>query len=516
MTLWQNEASWQQQTQRWRRFYHDLLQQRLDDIAADIRDQTISPDYYENISEILVESVRDKNNWGQYLELIDQLYPHPVWWGKWKIWMQQVVLGVELAEELQDIHAQAKFRYYLADIYHLLGQQHSAQGHIDAGLPLAQQSEDRYLYFRFLLLDFLLNEDAGYVQNKDEKLAELEKVIELGITPQTPLEKALIDADYILHKSDIVRLQGRPHEALQLLLDLQKSLPLEGEEATNAHAQIHRYLGLAYWGADEYENALANFEKAADGFCEIGNRLFEVNTRGSQGLVLWCMGKLQEAERTYIENIELAQSLKANKWLLVQIGNLGLVYFSMGKLDKADDYMHRHLAMARETDNQIEETRARGNLGIVQLHRGEFDAAIENLEYDISVLEKQSRNIGMACSYTNLAWAYEGKGEREKAIQMAETAQKITDEIDAEAMDLLCMRCMGELEKQEDVLQQALDKAIRLDRRVDMAALYLTLAEMQNRQEYYDKAAAILKEIGAESWLETPTVLGNLRLPMLI
>jgi hypothetical protein len=103
------------------------------------------------------------------------------------------------------------------------------------------------------------------------------------------------------------------------------------------------------------------------------------------------MDRLDEAEHSLQQSIELAEHGDYDTVRLVSMSNLGMVYFGRKDLDGARASREATLALAEELGNRAVEAATHQNLGIVGLPLGDYDYCRRHLVATIRI----GRELGM-------------------------------------------------------------------------------------------------------------------------
>ena len=146
-------------------------------------------------------------------------------------------------------------------------------------------------------------------------------------------------------------------------------------------SEAHVCLGMVAQGTGKYEQAAAEFQKAAN-----AEPTLDAAASG-MARAYESLNKLPEAEQAY----KSAIALRPNYW--AGYNRLGTFYLRQGKLDKAAEMYTQVISLA--PDSFIGYT----NLGIVRVQQGRYGEAIEPLKHSVEI-----RKTGQATS--NLATAY--------------------------------------------------------------------------------------------------------------
>lgn len=257
-----------------------------------------------------------------------------------------------------------------------------------------------------------------------------------------------------------------------------------------------------------------DYDLAEEDYGVVINLLEEAHAKKAQagamcdlGLLYWSAGQLHKAEYWIKKSVAQAHEQNDQYRLVMLIGNLGLVHLSQGKLHLAKHNMEEQFERAIQQGFKREIIRATGNLGAVQLYLREYGEALENTLTNIAAFSVEHE--GIANSYVTASRCYAKLGQLELAHEYVERALVIANNNGYEAVQIGALRALAEitpLPEKIEMLEKALEQARRLSK-FHEADCYLQLAywssDENEKQSLWQKGEDLLREIGADAWLDT-------------
>ncbi|WP_299528925.1 BTAD domain-containing putative transcriptional regulator [uncultured Streptomyces sp.] len=238
------------------------------------------------------------------------------------------------------------------------------------------------------------------------------------------------------------RAQGLPEAAARLAHAMGELLDEEGlwSDARRMHAAAARHWkrvgepraeilalidhGAALSRASRYEAALAACRAAIDAAEELGDTAANAEARHRLGVVLWNLGRLDEARVLQRETLRL-RLLEGD---ILQIAraknNLGITYIYLGKYAEAGQLIREALNGFRAVGDAKEELRALMNLGDLFSRKGDRVTSRAFLEEALGSPHAGSSPLVWATGQVNLANALEIPAEAEDALTLYREAYR--------------------------------------------------------------------------------------------
>ncbi|MEQ8936395.1 MAG: tetratricopeptide repeat protein [Amphiplicatus sp.] len=235
-------------------------------------------------------------------------------------------------------------------------------------------------------------------------------------------------------------------------------------EALISLASTHYLMG-------DFAAAAAAYEQARS-FVDPSSSEYGWATQGL-GAVAFTRGRVEEAEKFYIEAMALAARIDDPRLAAVSTINLAVNERRRGAYDEAEKSLRRSIEHARKADAPAYEARATAQLGLVEFQRGDRLAGVELL--------KQANEM------------YETRGElRHQATTLGNLGAMALEE--------------GDTETAETYIAQSVDLGERLGLKQSVAEDLTNLAELARQRadlaaaaDYIERATAIAEEIELEN-----------------
>ena len=517
---------WSAQPTRWSDSYPQYMWGQIDRITELIVEKKNTPQYLEARFDSVVMLINqglpltDLETARKLTELVYELHPLPIWWGRGIEWLDVLERITKRAAQNGDPWHEAWGYLAQASIHLLTTGADKVLELCSKARTIAKKHQYPFLSIKADLLCF----DAGvFLEKSGDPLAfikEIEKQIQNSRVSLGDQKADLLKYELWLTQVDVLRRKGFHDRALKLIDKLLLSSNKSPEFKEKCSAEIYSNRGAVYWSMGEYAESIESLEKAVALYKQAGNHLSQIDCNGGLGLVYWSSGNYIQAEAILQSSIRLAENVRTLWWQSIQVGDLGLVNFLRGKLSKADSLLKRHLELSELTNHVSEKYRAIGNIGILNVYLGQFENACKNLLVDLEYSREKEHHIGESVICSNMAWALDGLGEAEKSLEYANLALSIARKYKSVKAEIIALRSLAEIER--NVQQKTLyaQKALRLSkkngRRLNEAGALLTLAFISKDSSLYQQAETILSGMGASDWLYVEAAFDNIRLPLLL
>lgn len=511
---------------RWRNFYAHAVEMHLQNAIRLINKKKASPqalqghfDSFLNLAEQAAKHP-SKDTRRKFLVFVEALHPLPVWWGKFDAWMPLLAQGIYIARESGEV--EKEIWIYLAQSKMLLasGNGEKALQQAEKAAALAATAPNHKQLFQAKAVLFEAKRYLGTLKDQTQALNTLEADL-FKVQKELPEKEGQeIEIIISLIKIDVIRRQGYVDEAAQLAAKTHEIAQTLFSANDLRMTKIYNALSTVTWAQRKHTQAIAYRKKSISTYRQWGNTPAEVEEKAGLGLIYWSAERYREAEKTFLENIALAEDYNLLWLQAMQIGNLGLVHFSCGRLNQARLRMEQHYTLSKLIRNRPETRRAQGNLGTIQTHLGDFENALENMLDDYKQAKKRQLIQPQATLNAKLAWALQGVGQQEEALRRAKKSLTLAKEINDPLVKSMALRCLSEVahKKVEQIryAEEARQLARQHHRRLSEAGALLTLSHLKDDPSLHQDAVNLLKEIGATAWLKVKPVFSHLRLPLLL
>lgn len=493
------------ETLHWQANYPKILEQRVARSVEYLQRSALIEvrQHLASFLTLLIETHRYSELTPQALHLISLLHPLPLRWGMGFRWEAELRFALQNTPP-ENTAQRCEYQCALADVEYFSGNFDQAFEYCDTVLttPNAPVS----LRARASRVLFYCLRSTGQPQKADQLFEEMSAIF-LSNQPAASIPPDQARAWLVFNQCQIDRLRekGQMEQALDLVEDMIWLDQQEGSPEKNLTADLITHRSTLLWVKARYPESVADIKRAMQLYRESEDHFNAESLQSNLGLVYWTMGELPLAEETLQAAIRFYQKTGSQQLITYDIGNLGLVYFARGSLEDALRLTREHIAHAQEINFISESRRGRRNLGTILYYFGEYEQAIEELSSSNAYYQNHGSRDGYGLDFLWLSLCYEALGEPEKALKMAKDMIKWSAEMNSQLLLQLTYRCLAYLSpagKKEALLRQSLELVNHTERKLEKAAVLLALANASKDEEYWQQGSQILREIGAEGWLD--------------
>ena len=215
--------------------------------------------------------------------------------------------------------------------------------------------------------------------------------------------------------------------------------------------------------------ASERFREARRLYESSGHRWGLVQALTGSGLTLHRMGEVGEAEKIYLQALQLSRELGSDSGIATQDSNLGRLYLDRGELDRALKHLEKARVYLAANNDSLQEARVLNLIGSIFEIRGDLDAAAERHEKAGLLSRKAGIRYEQARSLTNLAVVLIWKGQLGEARRNAEGSLQLLGDLRRPGPSAAALRTSADvLARLGDLAlaRQRYDKAIELLRQV--------------------------------------------------
>jgi tetratricopeptide (TPR) repeat protein/serine/threonine protein kinase len=277
-------------------------------------------------------------------------------------------------------------------------------------------------------------------------------------------------------------------QAIEALTSLLKSsvtpdpTPDEGREDALIEAVRLMELGNIDRAESKYAEAERCYLQAVEIYQKYGDRSGEGEAIGAIGSVYRQQGQNRRAVEHYTQAIDIAREIGDNCTEGIHLGNLGIVYQEQGQLDRAVEHLTQAIDIARETGNKRVEGITLGNLGGVYKAQGQYDWAADHYTHALNIAREIGNKYNEGLNLGNLGVVYQEQGQYDQAVE------HLTQAIDI-------ARVVGNKRTESSNLG-------------NLGVVYQEQGKHDRAVEHYNQAINIAREIGNK--LTVSINLGNL------
>ncbi|MBN1486193.1 MAG: tetratricopeptide repeat protein [Anaerolineae bacterium] len=446
------------------------------------------------------------------VELITILHPLPRYSIYGDNWISNIQFAISFFERKQEYKKQALFLAYLIEMYQESGQLDTAKELAERGFILAKKHN---------AIDTLVNIGEKLItisraQGETEKAEALHKIIEAELFRSRDRvsfnQWELAWINYRVLNAVRLRGDGKYNKAMQEIESTIHDFSANFIGATETLEFATRIRGLIHWSLGNYQKAIQDYRQCLQ-LLENSKYIFtRLHVQGILALAYWSISEYDRAESLLKENLATREDLKISWMINREAGNLGLVFLARGQLEQAMVYINRQLALSIKFNDIQEIGRARGNRGIVQMYLGQTEQALNAIKSDMDYRILNNEIRGEISCLLNLSMCYWMMQEKAQAIQAAERANMLANEIDSIVIKALAARILARYQPEDGqaaVLQETLVVMRDRHRRLSEADCLLSLAALAKdnteQEELWKQGVQILTEIGATAWLKGAT-----------
>ncbi|GAX61304.1 tetratricopeptide TPR_2 [Candidatus Scalindua japonica] len=219
--------------------------------------------------------------------------------------------------------------------------------------------------------------------------------------PKQPSKKTALDW---IDVGNIMLLKG-PHKSLTAF---RKAVKMDN---LNTEAW-HRLGRVSYWTGNLKESRQA-YEQILE--LEGKDEPLKAMSYSNLGTIYKKSGQLDKAEESYLESLEISETLDLQEEMAFANGNLGIIYYTRGEYDKAEEFYQKSLEINKTLNQQEGMATQYCNLGIIYKKRGDVDKAKQFYQKSLEINKSIGQKRGIASGYGNLGNIYKIRGELDKA-----------------------------------------------------------------------------------------------------
>ncbi|HFQ93047.1 MAG TPA: tetratricopeptide repeat protein [Anaerolineae bacterium] len=503
-------SPWQRERQTWTDYYERQLHRQLAQAVVLLNSAPRPQQLKRHFDSFLVLLRRararpDLRVAG--IELLAALHPWPQRWGYWDAWEQELERAIPLLAAFGRTEQQAGMMTAVAQIQFDTGRLETAAAAARAALELAWEGRLAAAWGAAVNRYILTLNRLG--QNREARRLLTQFEAQLDALPFAATEKERLEAagHLLLRRIIFLRHDGRAAEAARRVGRLIKQLARQPQADQFLLAFLYEEHATMLWASDQYEPAVASLQKAIDLYGRIGDEFAEASARGNLGIVYWSMARLNEAEEAIWQSLRAAEAFNARWRVANEMGNLCAISLHQGRLQRALRFTERHLQLAQAVDDAAEIDRAQGNRVQILLYLERYAEVLPALRESIAQLEALEMQWQVAQGYANLSCCLYGLGRLAEGETAVNRAAALAQEIDSPLLAGLVLRCRALFASPEEaaaLTEQALALARQHKHRLSAARCLLRLAVLasgERRQALWAEGEAIMREIGAEAWV---------------
>ncbi len=224
-----------------------------------------------------------------------------------------------------------------------------------------------------------------------------------------------------------------------------------------------RRLGIAYSAQFQLSMALPLVEESLRKFREIGHIYHELNSLNVLGLLKSSLGKIDEAEETFLFALDLAIAHAADVTTVWLINNLGeLRNFQKAEYERQLKLIETHLEHAQNEQNMFMVIRLTGQRAFQYYLLGDYEAALAICERDFDTLVNVLDPEDLAEILALMGLYAAEAGDQEKARRCREESRERLRNVDESSNTIFSLlvntfnACISDPSDNKEVLQTAI------------------------------------------------------------
>jgi len=188
-------------------------------------------------------------------------------------------------------------------------------------------------------------------------------------------------------------IEGKVDKALEFY---RKALKISRSVGSKFQEELILYnIGELYCRTHNYDKSLEYLQKSKIICEEISDKIGITYADEMNGDILFAQGKIAEAKKIYLQNLELQKELNESEGIAHSYGNLGNVFKREKKYRKAKDFYQKQRQMLAEIGDKEGEGNANFNWGTVEMEERNFNDALLLMENALSLYTACSNSSGI-------------------------------------------------------------------------------------------------------------------------
>lgn len=205
----------------------------------------------------------------------------------------------------------------------------------------------------------------------------------------------------------------KAHELLNNALDYYQK-----KNNINKLTEVFVSIGFNYSREGKLDSASYYYEKSLSNSKYTSDTLYQIISLRSIGNIYYKQGQFDDALRTFIEGLTLAELNQdyCNEQAKL-FNNLGILFSDWGKYSQSLSYYKRALRIMDSLKNQTEVGRIYNNMGTIYWYEGKSDSALIFYNSSLTSREKSGDINGKAFVLNNLGMYYGSEEDYDKSLE---------------------------------------------------------------------------------------------------
>ena len=282
-------------------------------------------------------------------------------------------------------------------------------------------------------------------------LSAFEMVMHVAIEEAELLKDRKILSDLLLLSVQFDLLQGRYPDARIKLSKIIKEKS-ELQDYYGYFISVTR-LGKLDWKVGNVDESLAIFEKALQEIKKFNFIDIEGHILNSIAVLKKHFGKIAEAEKLYLESLEIKRQLGDKQGISMSLNNLGILYKNQGKISEAEKLYLESFEIRRQLGDKVGISDSLNSLGILYKDQCKIDEAEKMYLESLEIKRQLGDKKGISLCLSNLAVLYFDYEKFSQAKEFFDESLRIRQELKdiSGIIDLVhrAFSLMNELEKNQ-------------------------------------------------------------------
>ncbi len=268
-------------------------------------------------------------------------------------------------------------------------------------------------------------------------------------------------------------------------------------------AKSYHYIGLAYEGKNEKEQAVANLLDATKNYKLIKDTINQAITLNGIALIYENSNNYKEALKIYLEGINLIKNKETDLISYSLYNNISNLYSSFGHVKKAKEYLEEAICIGNSIKDSPGLSIAPNlNLGNIALDEKNYDDALRYYLEALEIADSLKHNTRIAQAKSNVSYAYYLKKEYDKGVKYAQEAINLYKELSVEpfygisTLHTLGVSYIGSKQygKAENILKECLSSSKENKFMLGLEVCNQAMYELRQKQKRFDDALFYYKE----------------------
>lgn len=282
------------------------------------------------------------------------------------------------------------------------------------------------LFFLDKTISFLLKnfENSKALKYMDQLI---EILISSGDTQELLAKTYIKKGEVLFYTGNVKEAEKTYRHAIEVNQKISKI-----EETAHARVLLAYCLAIQY---DPHDEVITLLDRAYNDFLSINNLIGQSQVYNRRGMYYHHVhNDTTEASINFKKGLEIAERIRHNHSIALNLGNLGLIAFHEKDFSKALDY-HKKMYIYLSKDNN--KSLLQHNLlyqGIINRYAGNYEHAIQAHLEQLSIGEETGNNSAVVNSFNELTNTYIAMKNLPKAIEYSQKAEdfiKYTDDPDS-------------------------------------------------------------------------------------